>query len=252
MILKSAWFGCMTLAMAACLSAQGEPLEAEREPARRAWIVAAEIPEDVANPLPVMVGDQMNEVPLRLRDVGDAIAVDEAGVVRAVKAETGPDGEVAYRNLAVAKLGKGVREALIVLVPKEEKEEGEEGLKFNTKVIDLAKFKKGGCLYVNLVKTKIGITIGEEKTVVSPGDMEFINMTGEERAVVKPIRFFYEIPKQPDADKADWKLMTASRMMLYRSRREICIFFYNKEIENVDFRGIPFITPPPPEKRREP
>lgn len=31
--------------------------------------------------------------------------------------------------------------------------------------------------------------------------------------------------------------------MSVKSRREICIFFYNEEIENVDFRGIPFITP---------
>ena len=232
----------MTWFMATCLSVQAQPPELDKEPGRRAWIVAAQIPEDVANPLPVMVGDTMNEVQLYHRDIGDAVAVDKTGMVRAVKPVKGPNGEQAYQNLAVAKLGEGVREALIVLVPKDG---GKEGLRFDSKVIDLAKFKRGGCLYVNLVKTKVGITIGEEKTVVNPGGMEFLNLLGDEKAAVKSIRFFYEIPKKPDAPEGEWKLMTASRMAIYRSRREICIFFYNKEIENVDFRGIPFITPPP-------
>ena len=178
----------MALVMADCLFAQAEPLGEEKKAGRRAWIMAAEIPENVTNPLRVLSGDKLHDVQLFARDVGAAIPVDETGAVRAVKTETGPDGKVKYTNLAVAQLAKGTREALIVLVPKAEEEEG---LMFKTKVIDLAKFKLGGCLYVNLVKTKIGITIGEEQTVVEPGGMEFINLSGEERAVTKPIRFFY-------------------------------------------------------------
>ena len=251
MILKSAWFGCMALVMATCLSAQPAPLGQDKEPGRRAWIVMAQIPEDVANPLPVMSGGGLHEVRLHPRDVGDAVPVDETGLIRVVKASNKPDGEIVYEDLARCTMAKGMREALIVLVPREGKEgEGEEALMFKSKVIDLSKFKAGGCLYVNLVKTKIGITIGEEKTMVPPGGMEFINLPGEEKAVVKPIRFFYEIPKKPDVPESEWKLMTASRMAIYRSRREICIFFYDKEIENVNFRGIHFITPPP--KPRQP
>lgn len=56
------------------------------------------------------------------------------------------------------------------------------------------------------------------------------------------VRFFYEISATPNAE---WKLMTSSKMAIYESRREICIFFYNPEIENVDSRGIPFMTPVP-------
>lgn len=242
MILKSAWFCCMALIMATCLSAQPAPVEQEREAGRRAWIVAASKPENVDNLIQVLSGDKLHDVQLLLRGVGAPVPVDDTGVVRIVKDVTGPDGKVAYKNLAVARLAEGVREALIVLVSNDEEEEG---LMFKSKVIDLAKFKRGGCLYVNLVKTKVGITIGEEKTVVNPGGMEFLNLLGDEKAAVKSIRFFYEIPKKPDAPEGEWKLMTASRMAIYRSRREICIFFYNKEIENVDFRGIPFITPPP-------
>ena len=55
-----------------------------------------------------------------------------------------------------------------------------------------------------------------------------------------PVRFFYEVPNETGAE---WKLMTSSKMAIYKSRREICIFFYNEEFENVDFRGIPFMTP---------
>ena len=143
------------------------------------------------------------------------------------------------RNSSRSQVPEGVREALIVLVPGT----GEgDGLIFRSKVIDLSKFRKGGCLYVNLVKTNIGIKIGEHKTVVKPGGMEFINPLEQEDKGVFPVGFFYEVP---DQSTAEWKLMTSSKMAIYKSRREICIFFYNEEIENVDFRGIPFMTPQP-------
>lgn len=247
MILKSVWFCCMTLVVATCLSAQPALPGEDKEPRRRAWVVVANTPESLANPLPVMSGGKVHEVRLHPREIGDPIPVDKNGAIRVVKAITKPNGEIAYEDLARCVMAEGVREALIVLVAKEE---DEEGLLFKSKVIDLSKFKEGGCLYVNLVKTKIGITIGEEKATVPPGGMEFINLPGDQKAVVKPIRFFYEIPKKAEDKEAEWKLMTASRMAIYRSRREICIFFYDKEIENVNFRGIHFITPPP--KPRQP
>jgi len=142
---------------------------------------------------------------------------------------------VLYENLSLSILPEGVREALIVLVPRKE---GAEGLRFNSKVIDLAKFKGGGVLYVNLVSTNIGIKIGEQKALVKPGGMEFINPLDQNEKGVMPVAFYYEVPKEKE-----WKLMTSSKMALYESRREICIFFYNANIENVDFRGIPFLTP---------
>jgi hypothetical protein len=206
---------------------------------RRAWVVATTIPEDVPNPLPVMAGERLHEVRMHLRSVGQAIPIDESGVVRAVKPITGEDGEITYQELSRSRVPEGVREALIVLVPDTR---GSDGTGFRSKVIDLSKFKKGGCLYVNLVKTKIGITIDEQKTVVKPGGMEFINPLAREDQGVFTVGFFYEVFDQPDAE---WKLMTSSKMAIYRSRREICIFYYNEEIDNVDFRGIPFMTPPP-------
>lgn len=216
------------------------------ETGRRAWVVASTIPEDVSNPLPFMVGEKLHMVRMHLRSVSQAIPIDETGVVRAVKPITGPDGEITYQQLSQSLVPEDVREALIVLVPLAR---DREGLRFSSKVIDLSKFKKGGCLYVNLVKTKIGITIGERKTVVNPGGMEFINPLEQEDKGVFPVRFFYEVPSKTTAE---WKLMTSSKMAIYKTRREICIFFYNEKIENVDFRGIPFITPLPSPQSQKP
>lgn len=210
--------------------------------------MATTLPNDVDNPLPVMAGDKVHLVRIHLRAIGEAIPIDKTGLVRAVKPITGPDGKITYQELSRSVVPEDVREALVVLVP-QAKDSG--GLVFQSKVIDLSKFKEGGCLYVNLVKTKIGITIGEHKKVVKPGGMEFINPLEENEKGVLPVRFFYEIPKESESE-AEWKLMTSSKMAIYKSRREICIFYYNEEIENVDFRGIPFMTPPPRSQPRQP
>lgn len=237
------WICCIGLALLAGLHAQTESLGPEVS-GRRAWVAAAIMPEDVANPLPILSDGKIHRLQMHLRTVNQPIPVDETGVVRAVKAMTKPDGTVVYEDLMRAVMPEGVREALIMIVPNDE----EDGIRFKARVIDLSKFKKGGSLYVNLTKTKVGITIGEQKKSVKPGGMEFINpLQGLNKKGVFPVRFFYEIPKKP---KAEWKLMTASRMAVYESRREICVFFHNKEIENVDFRGITFFTPKPKPRSR--
>jgi len=197
--------------------------------------MATSMPDDVMKPLKIISDGKLEEVKIYMRSMGQPVKVDETGIVRAVKEVIGEDGEVLYENLSLSILPEGVREALIVLVPRKE---GAEGLRFNSKVIDLAKFKGGGVLYVNLVSTNIGIKIGEQKALVKPGGMEFINPLDQNEKGVMPVAFYYEVPKEKE-----WKLMTSSKMALYESRREICIFFYNANIENVDFRGIPFLTP---------
>jgi len=201
---------------------------------RKAWIMAAVMPDDVSNPLKIISGGKLEEVKIYMRSMGQPVKVDETGIVRAVKEVIGEDGEVLYENLSMSIVPEGVREALIVLVPRKE---GAGGLRFNSKVIDLAEFKGGGILYVNLVNTKIGIKIGDHKALVKPGGMEFINPLDQDETGVMRVAFYYEVPKEKQ-----WKLMNSSKMAFYASRREICIFFYNKNIENVDFRGIPFMT----------
>jgi hypothetical protein len=91
------------------------------------------------------------------------------------------------------------------------------------------------------VNTKIGVTHGDLKTEIAPGKMEFINPLGNKVKGAFLIKFYYEVPNEK---KAEWKFMTSFKMASYKSRREICIFFYNKQINNVDFRGVSFTTPP--------
>lgn len=239
-------FGLWLFLLECSTAQQATPPETPEVKGRRAWVVATNLPKGMENPLPVLSDETLHKVPIHLRSIGQAIPVDETGVVCAVKEEFDKDGKVSYTKLSNSTVPEGVSEALIVLVPEAE---NKDGLKFRSKVIDLSKFKKGGCLYINLVSTSIGITIGEHKTVVKPGGMEFINPLEGKKDDVQVVRFFYEIPKESEESQAEWKLMTSSKMAIYESRREICIFFYNENIKNVDFRGIPFMTPVSPEPR---
>jgi hypothetical protein len=178
--------------------------------------------------------------------MGKPVKVDKDGIVRAVKVIVDEEGEDTYQNLSYSKIPEGVGEALIILEPQAA---DADGLRFKSEVIDLSKFKKGGCLYVNLVPTKIRVTLGDFKTVINSGEMGFINALSNKDKAVKHVQFFYESPK---GDKGEWKLMTSGKMAIYKSRREICVFFYNEQIENVDFRGIPFMIPEPRPQPKKP
>lgn len=235
---------CSFLLTLDCALAQTAPSKPKEVSGRKTWVVATSVPKDVDNPLKILVGEKLHETRLYMRSIGKPIQVDSTGIVRGVKLTKDDEGKDAYQNLFISTIPEGVHEALIILVPNPE---DAEGLRFKSKVIDLSKFKKGGCLYVNLVRTKLGITIGEHKKVIPPGGMEFINPLGNKDNDILPVQFFYEIPNEKNGE---WKLMTSSKMAIYKSRREICVFYYNEKIKNVDFRGIPFITPPPPKPKR--
>lgn len=228
-------FGILILFACQCVNAQKPPKKTKEVSGRKAWFVATSMPDDVSNPLKILSDNELHEVKIHLRSIVQPVKVDETGIVRAVKEIVNENGLVTYENLSLSTVPEGVREALIILVPRRN---GAAGLRFNSKVIDLEEFKGGGCLYVNLVATKIGIVLGEHKALVKPGEMEFINPLFEGEKEAKLVSFFYQVPKDEE-----WKLMTSFKKAIYKSRREICIFFYNEEIENVDFRGIPFITP---------
>ncbi|PXA04381.1 hypothetical protein DDZ13_07565 [Coraliomargarita sinensis] len=227
---------CFTLLTSHWISAQAPTDDESEVKGRKAWLVATTIPDDVPNPLKIIADDKLQEIRLLTRSVGAPFKVGETGVVRTVKEVIGADGELAYENLSMTTVPEGIREALIVLVPRKK---DAEGLRFNSKVIDLAEFELGGFLYVNLVNTKIGIALDDHKAVVEPGGMKYINPLDGSRKKAVRTGFFYEVPANP---KAEWELMTSFKMAVYDSRREICIFFYNERIENVDFRGISFIT----------
>ena len=233
--------------------AKPDPDKKKDPSGRRAWVISATVSKDLPNPLPMMVGTpgkegaKIHKVSLRTRSIDRAIPVDASGLVRAVEPIKGEDGKVTYKMLSRSVVPEGVKDALIVLVPK--KNYKNEWI-FDSKVIDLSKFRKGGCLYVNLVNTRIGVGIGakdsELRTVIESNDMRYINpIKKDEDNKVLPIRFLYEIP---DNDRQKWKLMTSSKMYFVKSRREICIFYYDEKIKNVNFRGLAFMVPEKKEK----
>ncbi|MFT5905764.1 MAG: hypothetical protein ACI9E1_001366 [Cryomorphaceae bacterium] len=244
------WLCAILLTLCHSLYAQNAipevPAEVQAVSGRKAWVVMMTIPKDLKNPLKILSAEKVHEVRMHMRSVGKPVKVDKDGIVRAVKLLFDEEGEETYQNLSYSKIPEGVLEALIILVPETE---NAEGLRFKSEVIDLSKFKKGGRLYVNLAKTKIGIKIGEEKKVIPSGGMEVINPLETKVEGVNSVMGYYEIPNE---EEGEWKFMTSFKMSIPKSRREICIFFYNKQIENIDFRGIPFIIPKSISKPRKP
>jgi hypothetical protein len=200
-------FGALLLFACQCVSAQTPTEKAKEVSGRKAWLVATSMPDDVSNPLKILSNNELHEVKIYLRSIVHPVKVDDTGIVRAVKEIVSDNGQVSYENLSLSTLPEGVREALIVLVPRKD---GAAGLRFNSKVIDLAEFKGGGCLYVNLVGTKIGIVVGEHKALVKPGEMKFINALGEKEKEAKLVSFFYEVPKEEE-----WKLMNSFKKGIY-------------------------------------
>jgi hypothetical protein len=237
----TAWLTSLILLSLPCLHAQSATNGIKDEKGKLCWVVATSMPKDLENPLKILAGEKLHEVKMRLRSVGKPVKIDNTGIVRAVKVILDAEGNETYQNLSQAIIPEGVTQALLVLVPIPESEtEGENGLRFRSKVIDLTKFKKGGFLYVNLTKAKLGVKIGNKKTTLETGEMKLINALDGQKEAVLPVQFVYRIFEE---DK--WRLMVSSKMAVYDSRREICIFYYNDRIKNVDFRGIPFITPTP-------
>jgi hypothetical protein len=240
------WLSAILLTLCQSIYAQNATPEDSDVSGRKAWVYATTIPKDLDNPLKILSAEKVHEVKMYRSSMSSPVKVNKEGIVRVVKVIIDEEGEETYQNFSYSKIPEGVREALIILVPEEK---NADGLRFKSKVIDLSKFKRGGRLYVNLVRTKIGVTIGDLKKVIAPGKMEFINPLGNKDKDVKHVQFFYNSPK---GDKGEWKLMTSGKMAIYKSRREICVFFYNEQIENVDFRGIPFMIPEPRPQPKKP
>jgi len=125
-----------------------------------------------------------------------------------------------------------VREALIILAPLP-KPEG--ALIFQAKVQDLAKFKGGDRLFINLSNTQIRVRLGDAKVAVPAGQANIY----ESPVLAKPanMAIMYEF-YDPEGKK--WKMITASTVVLRPSRREICIFNTGSRPGNIKKHGILF------------
>lgn len=212
---------------------QGEP--PKKITGRKAWFLCTAIPDDLKNPVSVMVEEQIQQVTLSIRNMSDPFPVRGEGLVKIVKEIPNPEkaDSTTYQILSQSKVPDHIQNALIILVPAPKN--NNQKLVFMSKVIDLNDFKGGDYLYLNLSPAEVGITLGEHRSVLKPGELKIQENRDISKATNKMISMHYHSAKE---DK--WKMIVASTVVVQPSRREICIFHWDEKSGRMDYRGATF------------
>jgi hypothetical protein len=186
----------------------------------------------------MMSGGKITEVLLSKRSVSEPLKIPADGIIRMVREEENPAApeEKVLKTVAQAQVPPSVAKALIILVPAPP---SESGLLFRSKVQDLAGFKGGDTLYMNLSPRSIMVRLGDSKVDLKPGAIRVWEAPALSKSVNTPVsyHFFSEEKKQ-------WQLISASTIVLRPTRREVCIFSWDPRFERLDYHGVTFpVTP---------
>ena len=224
----------IALGTAATLAAEdAETDSGERAPRGRvASFVYTSLPEGFENPVTVMAGKEISQLLLSKLSPSDPVKIPADGIlriVREVKNVEEPDTPL-YLTLAQAAIPESVVNAVVILMPMAK---NSKGLLFKTRVLDLAAYKGGDSMFLNMTKFRIGIELGKAKIGVEPGEVITHNPLGTEKSVTLPIRLSYFHPV-----RKEWAMITASTVALYSTRRELCIFNWDDRFNRVDYESI--------------
>lgn len=231
-VLLHLWFGwCMASALVAQDHVGDEPRQAK---GRVAWFVYTAMPEGLENPVTVMSGDDLIEVALSKRSPSEPVKIPVDGILKIVRKVENPNapGKPAYLTLAQANIPEGMSKVLIILIPAAT---NPEGLLFRAKVQDLAAFKGGDSLYLNLTNLKVGVELGKTSLEIKPGELRIFDSPKYSESVNMPIRYSYFHP-----EKQQWIMLSASTVAIHATRREICIFSWDPRFNRVSYHGITF------------
>ncbi len=213
-----------------------EPQAAEPRQAkgRVAWFVYTSMPEGVENPVSIMSGKDISQVLLSKLSPSEAVKIPADGILRVVRKIANPKDpqKPEYLTLAQATVPENVGDAIIILMPVAK---NPNGLVFHAKVQDLASFKGGDSMFLNMTNLKIGVELGKDKIEVESGQAKIHNPLGAAKSVSLPIRLSYFHP-----ERKQWTMITASTVALYSTRREMCIFNWDANFNRVDFESITF------------
>lgn len=229
-ILAAIFFACLTVQA----QESAAPDKAAPDSGRLVWFIATGIPESVANPVKVLSGKKLSEITLSKNYVSDPVKIPEDGIVRIVREAPNPDkpGETVFVTLAQAQVAQNVGQALVILVPYPEPK-GDQV--FATKVQNLADFKGGDWLFLNLTTSEIGIQFGEDKTLVKSGGVGIRSARDLKSNMDVPLAYNY---RRPGEEK--WNLLTATTVVVMPTRRELCIFSPNPHNGRISYHGVTF------------
>jgi hypothetical protein len=232
-ILLGLWIGLS--AVCPLLAQEGDGGDKARAAKGRvAWFVQTSIPEGLENPVSVMSGKDIIQVSLSKRSPSEPLKIPSDGILRLVRKVENPADPTKpeYLTLAQAQIPDSVSKALIILLPVAE---NPKGLVFQARVQDLASFRGGECLYINMTKLRVGVEVGKTSVEIKPGEVKISDGPTPSEPVNMPIRYSYFDPANEK-----WKMLSASTIVIYPTRREICIFSWDPRFDRMDYHGITF------------
>lgn len=200
---------------------------------RLTCFVATSIPEDLENPVSVLTGKKITPITLSSRLASQPVEVPSDGIVRIVRQIPNPknSSQPAYLTLAQAIVPEGVNKSLVILGPIPKKDGSD--LVFNAKVQNLAEFKGGDYMFINLTTLKIAVQLGQKKIGLRPGETSICDGGSIASATNAPVSYHYL-----DETDDQWKMISASTVVIQPTRREMCIFNWDTNYNRVDYKGI--------------
>ncbi len=224
---------CVTGGTLTAQETEGTP-EPRKARGRVAYFVSTSIPKGVENPVSVLLGQKILRLTLSNRMASEPVKIPADGIVRLVREVENPEnpGKPKYQTLAQALVPDGMSKALIILIPVKKTKAG---LLFRTKIKDLATFKGGDYLYMNLSPLNVAVELGSTKIGLKPGQDQIYDAPVLSKSTNVPVRYSYYHPTQKI-----WKMISASTVVLRATRREICIFSWDPRYKRIDYRGVTF------------
>ena len=198
---------------------------------RVAYLACTSFPKDMENPVLVRAGKKVISIELSKRLVSDPIKISKQGIIEIVRKSD--EGE--YTVIARAKAPEAARKTLVIISPLAEKPTDKSPLLFSSKAINLSKFRGGDNLYINLSPSAIICKLGKNSITVKPMSSQIYHPEGLKKSTNIPIQYGYYAPKTKQ-----WKLLSASTIVLRPTRREICIFSWNHKYKRIGYHGITF------------
>ena len=203
--------------------------------ARQAWLIQTRIPDDVNNPVTVLLGEEMQTITLSNRLASGPIPIPTDGVIRLIQElpENEKTREKKHNVLSQTRIPDNVDNALIILSP--DTGSDREHTFFRSRMQDLNQFQGGNILYLNMTNFNIGIEIGDERLALRPGSSRIHSGINVSQATSVPYRYSYH----NDVDN-QWRVISASMTIAVPTRREIKIFAANENTGNVRLSAITF------------
>ncbi len=217
------------------LTAQNDAVEPTKKQAgRTAWFACLGLPDNLENPVKVLGGQEMIDVELSKFMTSAAVKIPADGIIRIVRQVPDPANQDKTKLLilAEAKIPENVREALIILAPVSKPEAD---LVFKCMVQDLASFKGGDRLYINLSDTNIAVQLGETNVAVPALQAKIYSSPALTEPKNMPITYRFYHPQEEK-----WKMFSASTIVVRPTRREIYIFNNGTRLGNIKKHSILF------------